>query len=236
MYANASTWRRRDKGFSMEGRSRSAGKARTRDKVLANEKATIEVRIDEETMAALLRERDIMGDHEVEATIRRRLTKGLMFAIVLGPTELKWHPIHRDAMTLTVELPIDAALQLEDTASDFGYGRDVLVATILSNEICKPMDVVSAEARQPYRPEEKTQVRRVPGKGNLYPVHLYMPGYQLVFIRMLANRELDRSIIIDEALLALARRVMSQDRVAGIEVSGEARIFARRMLELQATG
>ncbi|CAN5528807.1 hypothetical protein BH10PSE3_BH10PSE3_26880 [soil metagenome] len=220
----------------MEGRSENAGKARSRDAVLAQETATIDVRIDEETMAALLRERDIMGDHEVEATIQRRLTKGLMFAIVLGADELKWHPIHRDAMTLTVELPIDVALELEDKAGDFGYGRDVLVATILSNEICKPMDVVSAEARQPYRREEKTQVRRVPGKGNLYPVHLFIPGYQLVFMRMLANREVDRSIIIDEALLALARRVMSQDRVAGIEVSGEARIFARRMLELQATG
>jgi hypothetical protein len=220
----------------MEGRPQRRAKARSREKVLADEKATIEVRVDEATMAALLRERDIMGDHDVEATIERRLTKGLMFAIVLGPTELNWHPIHRDAMTLAVELPIDVALELEDTASNFGYGRDVLVATILSNEICKPMDVVSAEARQPYRREEKTQVRRVPGKGNLYPVHLYMPGYQLVFMRMLANREADRSIIIDEALLALARRVMSQDRVAGIEVSGEARVFARRMLELQATG
>lgn len=220
----------------MKGRSQSGGEARLREQVVAQSTETIDVRIDEETMAALLRERDTMGDDDVEATIRRRLTKGLMFAIVLGASELKWLPIHRDAMTLNVELPIDAALQLEDTANDFGYGRDVLVATILSNEICKPMDVVSAEARQPYRYPDKTKVRRVPGKGNLYPVHLYIPGYQLVFMRMLANREVDRSIVIDEALLALAHRVVTQDRVAGIEVSGEARIFARRMLELQATG
>lgn len=220
----------------MEGRPRRDGRATDRAKILAREKAMVDVRIDEDTMAALLRERDIMGDREVELTVQRRLTKGLMFAIVLGPSELDWRPIHRDAMSLSVELPIDAALQLEDTANEFGYGRDVLAATILSNEICKPMEVVSAEGHQPYRPEGKSQVRRVPGKGNLYPVHLYIPGYQLVFMRMLANREVDRSVVIDEALIALARRVVSQNNVAGIEVSGEARIFARKMLEFQAAG
>lgn len=219
----------------MQGRLRS-GAGTAREKILAQEHVAIDLRIDEATMTLLLRERDMMGDEAVEITIRRRLTKGLMFAIVLGAGELKWRPIHRDSITLAIDLPLDAALQLEEAAQDFGYGRDVLVATVLSNDSCKPMDVVSAESRGVQRADHKTYIRRVPGKGNLYPVHFYMPGYQLVFIRMLANREVDRSVIIDEALLALARRVVSDDHVAGVHVSGEARVFARKMLELSAAG
>jgi hypothetical protein len=219
----------------MEGHPQR-GRANSRDQFVAQERVSIELRIDEATMALLLHERDMMEDDTVEITIRRRLTKGLLFAIVLGPAELKWRPVHRDSMTLTVDLSIDAALQLEEAANDFGYGRDVLVATVLSNDICKPMDVVSAESRHPPRIDDRTHIRRAPGRGNLYPMHFYMPGYQLVFIRMLANHEVDRSAIIDEALLALARRVVSADRVAGVEVSGEAKLFARRMLELAATG
>ena len=220
----------------MDGRPQGGGSNTPRNQNLAQERVTIDLRIDEATMATLLRERDTMQDEAVEVTIRRRLTKGLLFAIVLGPDELKWRPVHRDSMTLAVDLSLDAALQLEEAANDFGYGRDVLIATVLSNDICKPMDVVSAESRRPTPVDVKTHIRRVPGKGNLYPMHFYMPGYQLVFIRMLANQEVDRSVIIDEALLALARRVVSDDRIAGIAVSGEARIFARRMLELSATG
>lgn len=207
---------------------------RSADEVRAQEKVTIEIRIDEETMTAMLRERAIMKDPEVEDTIRRRLTMGLLFAIILEPKELKWRPIHRDAMTLTVELPIAAALQLESTANDLGFGRDVLVATVLSNEICKPTDVLAAEDRQRHRYENKNPIRRVPGKGNLYPVQIFMPGYQLVFIRMLANGEVDRSVIIDEALVALARQILHQDRVAGIDIPVEARVFARKILELQS--
>ena len=69
-----------------------------------------------------------------------------------------------------------------------------------------------------------------PGKGNIYPVELLMPGYQLVFVRMLAGHFVDRALVLEEALLALARKIVRGDTVLGAPVSAEAFSFAQRMV------
>ncbi|MCI3181600.1 hypothetical protein C5708_15210 [Caulobacter sp. CCUG 60055] len=74
------------------------------------------------------------------------------------------------------------------------------------------------------------EARREPGRGNIYPVNFYMAGYQLVFIRMLAGENDDKALILEEALLALARQVVRGELVGGRLVSDEAYMFARRMV------
>ena len=115
-----------------------------------------------------------------------------------------------------------------------GYDRDVLIATILSNSICKPMAVVARETRS-YAASPSAgaaQIRREPGRGNIYPVQFFLPGYQLVFVRMLAGAFFDKAAIIEEALLALAKQVVRGDLVRGAPAGEDAQAFARRMVAL----
>lgn len=147
------------------------------------------VRLDEELMVAIHQECELMEDGDIGQTIRRRLTEGLVMAIVMGAKELVWRPIHRDSATLAVSVPAPVHEELGHCVETFGYDRDVLIATILSNSICKPMAVVARETRSyavsPFA--GAAQIRREPGRGNIYPVQFFLPGYQLVFVRMLAG-------------------------------------------------
>lgn len=204
----------------------SAGEADNQVEVLA--------RLDEELMAAIHQECELMEDGDIGQTIRRRLTEGLVMAIVMGTKELVWRPIHRDSATLAVRVPTPVHEELGHCVETFGYDRDVLIATILSNSICKPMAVVARETRSyavsPFA--GAAQIRREPGRGNIYPVQFFLPGYQLVFVRMLAGAFFDKAAIIEEALLALAKQVVRGDLVRGAPAGEDAQAFARRMVAL----
>lgn len=175
-----------------------------------------------------------MEDGDIGQTIRRRLTEGLVMAIVMGAKELVWRPIHRDSATLAVLVPTPVQEELGHCVETFGYDRDVLIATILSNSICKPMAVVARETRSyavsPFA--GAAQIRREPGRGNIYPVQFFLPGYQLVFVRMLAGAFFDKAAIIEEALLALAKQIVRGDLVRGAPAGEDAQAFARRMVAL----
>lgn len=192
------------------------------------------VRLDEELMVAIHQESELMKDGDIGQTIRRRLTEGLVMAIVMGAKELVWRPIHRDSATLAVRVPTPVHEELGHCVETFGYDRDVLIATILSNSICKPMAVVARETRS-YAASPSAgaaQIRREPGRGNIYPVQFFLPGYQLVFVRMLAGAFFDKAAIIEEALLALAKQVVRGDLVRGAPAGEDAQAFARRMVAL----
>lgn len=194
--------------------------------------ATVTLRINEDVMVSLLRERQIMGDEAIELTIARRLTSGLAMAKILGRGNLRWCPIHNDAFTMKMSLEVSSLEDLDQSAVEFGYGRDVLAATLLSDEACKPIEVAEGEAR--YRAafpmDAPSYVRREPGRGNIYPTLFHIPGYQLVFIRMVGAQMVDKELVIEEALLALARQALLTEHVGGIGLSDEAHAFARKMV------
>ncbi|MEW6392358.1 MAG: hypothetical protein AB1542_18355 [Pseudomonadota bacterium] len=187
------------------------------------------LKIDEETMAALIREGMLMNDSDVDCTIRRRLEEGAATARVMGPADLKLRPVHKKALNFQLKLDPLVVAELDKISDAWGYERDVVVVTILSDGICKPLDVVARERQM--APAADREVRREPGRGNIYPVELQIPGYQLVFVRMLAGHFTDRALVLEEALLALARKIVRGDDVLGAPVSDEARHFARRMVK-----
>lgn len=186
------------------------------------------LRIDEETMAALIQEGMLMNDGDVDSTIRRRLQEGVGMARIMGSRDLKLRPIHKNAFIFPLALDPQLIKDLNQLTEEWGYDRDVVIATILSDGICKPLDVVVRERQA--APAFEHEVRREPGKGNIYPVELLMPGYQLVFVRMLAGHFVDRALVLEEALLALARKIVRGDPVLGAPVSAEAFSFAQRMV------
>lgn len=188
----------------------------------------IALRIDEETMAALIEEGVLMDDSDVDDTVRRRLQEGARTASIMGPQDLKLRPVHKSAFNFRLMLDPALVADLDELAEAWGYERDVVVATILSDGICKPLDVVARERQ--VAPAFEREIRREPGKGNIYPVELQMPGYQLVFVRMLAGHFMDRALVLEEALLALARKIVRGDPVLGAPVSAEALHFAQRMV------
>lgn len=186
------------------------------------------LKIDEETMAALVEESTLMGDGDVEDAIRRRLQQGIGIAEIMGPRDLRLRPVHRGAFSFKLSLDLALADDLGLLADKWGYDRDVIVATILFDDLCKPFDVIVRERQ--VAPALEREVRREPGKGNIYPVELQMPGYQLVFVRMLAGFFPDRALVLEEALLALARNIVRGEPVLGAPVSPEALTFAQRMV------
>lgn len=183
-------------------------------------------------MVGLLREAGLMGDADVDGAIRRRLSSGLANACIVGPDELRWRPIRRDAFDYELTVSRATAGHLERYSNLWNYDRDVLIATILADEMCKPFEVVIRE-RSAARPQAGHQVRREPGKGNIYPVHFMMPGYQLVFMRMLGGQA-DKALVLEEALVALARQVVTSGAALGSSVTQEAFDFAQKMVSLAA--
>lgn len=63
-------------------------------------------------------------------------------------------------------------------------------------------------------------------------MQFFLPGYQLVFVRMLAGAFFDKAAIIEETLLALAKQVVRGDLVRGAPAGEDAQVFARRMVAL----
>ena len=106
------------------------------------------LRIDEETMAALIQEGMLMEDVDVDNTIRRRLQEGASMARVMGPQDLKLRPVHRSAFNFQLTLDPVVVEDLDELAEAWGYERDIVVATILSDGICKPLDVIARERLQ----------------------------------------------------------------------------------------
>lgn len=210
------------------------GVARTTDELADQGKAksavSVVLLIDESTMVALLRESELMGDGNVDDTIRRRLTDGLGNAAILGPHDLRWRPVRTDAFRYELPLAAEDLTALDRWAAHWNYDRDVVIATLLSDEFCKPLEVAVRERSLSYA--RSNHVQREPGRGNIYPVNFNMAGYQLVFIRMLAGEVSDRALVLEEALLALAKQVVRGGSVLGCPVTEEAYLFAQRMVSL----
>ena len=191
------------------------------------------VMVDAEMHAILIEEARLMDDQALETTILRRLSSGLDLAIALGPQLLKWRPIHRDARPFPVTVPPSTLEYLELASEEFGYDLDVLAATLIFDPSCRPLDVVGVEVKlRARRATADRALRNEPGKGNIYPVAFEMPGYQLVFIRMLAGRVISRAQVIEEALVALARQALATHEVAGFRLTGEAFDMASRMVAM----
>lgn len=184
----------------------------------------IDVPIDAELLQAMSEERDMLGDSSLEVTITRRLTQGVELADIAGP-ELLWRPVHQVSVPVAVTLSADTITQIDALAERLGFGTQVLLCTILYNDACKPWEVREAEANAPFAP-----LRWEPGKGKIYSLRVELPGYQIVFLRMLAGSYAKRDVMLSEAILALARQITKTGVVAGIPVEGEALEFAGKMV------
>jgi len=184
--------------------------------------------LDEEVCLAIVSEAALMGDADQLVTIRRRLSYGAWVASVVEQRDLAWRPIRNDAEAFEFELDSSVLSQLQFFADKCGYGLEVVIATMLASDACRPPEVATA-ARAAAASRDRS-LRWERGRGNIYPVHFELPGYQLVFLKLLSPSVVRRDEVLEEALLALARQVQHVDQVAGLEVSDEARAFARKMV------
>ncbi len=95
--------------------------------MLENGKVSIDIdvtlKIDEETMAALIQEGVLMGDAEVDSTIRRRLVEGLATARIMGPRDITLRPIHKGAFQLPLKLDSLLVKDLDELADAFFRNR-----------------------------------------------------------------------------------------------------------------
>lgn len=184
--------------------------------------------LDEEVWQTVVAEAALMGDTDQLVTIRRRLAYGSWLATIVSRPELAWRPIRRDAEVFVFEVDQSILTDLQLFAERCGYGLEVVIATILISDTCKPPEVASAERAQ--SAGRHRALRWEAGRGHIYPVRFELPGYQLVFLKLLSPSIVRRDAVLEEALLALARQVQHVDDVAGLEVTDEARAFARKMV------
>lgn len=184
--------------------------------------------MDSEIWDLVAAESALMGDADEVATIRRRLQYGRWLASIVDHRDLRWRPIQQGATGFEFELDRRVVAELQAFAQRCGYGLDVVIATILTNDLCKPPEVLDAEhALNSGKPRTLRWER---GQGHIYPASFELPGYQLVFLRLLSPSVVKRDAVVGEALIALARQIHHVRYVAGLEISDEARAFARKMI------
>lgn len=184
--------------------------------------------IDPEIWAQIADESSLMGDPDEAVTIRRRLAYGNWLTSIVDHSDLRWRPIRHGATAFEFELDRMVVAELKTFAELCGYGLDVVIATILTNDLCKPPEVLNAE--QVLNARKPRALRWERGHGHIYPASFELPGYQLVFLRLLSPSVVKRDAVVGEALVALARQVHHVRYVAGLEISDEARAFARKMI------
>jgi hypothetical protein len=186
---------------------------------------TVTVLLDEELQNALVAEGALLGDSQLTETIVRRLTQGVDLARIVGPAELLWRPVHAQAIAIDVVIDRSVAERLRVLADQCGYGLAVVVGTILYNDACRPWEARAIRSRAPFSP-----LRYEPGRGNIYSMRFDLPGYQIVFLKMLAGHAVGRDAVVGEALLALARQVHLTETFAGAPVTADALAFAHKMV------
>lgn len=213
-------------------RSRARRGGASFDLISDPQQSPVTLQIDAEILLAMQLEGELVGDHGVEETIARRLIQGVRLAQVVGPADLLWRPIRNGAEPTQVRLPLAAISALETLADEFQFPLEVLASTILYNDACKPWEV-----RQVEQPSAFGPLGWQPGRGNIYSMRFDLPGYQIVFLKMLGRRAVERDHVVGEALLALARQVRLVGAIGGLPVSEEAFEFAAKMIrnaDLQA--
>ena len=184
--------------------------------------------LDRDAWDNVIAEATLMGDADQLVTIRRRLTYGAWLASIVNRRDLHWRPIQQDAEIIEFELDRPVLNELHLFAERCGYGLEILIATLLTSDTCKPPEVVTAERAMIGASRRSLRWER--GRGHIYPVQFELPGYQLVFLKLLSPSVVKRDEVLEEALLALAREVQHVEHVAGVTVSDEARAFARKVM------
>jgi hypothetical protein len=197
--------------------------ARARDEDVA-----LRFLLDRDTMCALIDEAELMDDPDLDDAFRRRLNSGVVNAHLLGPDQLHWRPLKTDATPYELIINARVVRMLDRLSAALQYDRDVIITTILTDGLCMPFEVATRQRRQE-RLHPKAQVRREPGKGNIYPIDFLMPGYQIVFLKMLGG-PFEKGQVLEEALVALARQVVTTGKALGVTVTEEAFDFAKRMV------
>jgi len=216
---------RRQGHTGKRSRAPRAGRSFERALIAAPELGSVTLQIDAEILLAMQQEGELVGDQRVEETIARRLTQGVRLAQIVGSTDLLWRPIRNGAQSVEVHLPLAVIGAVEALADEFQFPFQVLASTILYNDACKPWEV-----RQVEQPSAFGPLGWQPGRGNIYSMRFDLPGYQIVFLKMLARRAVERDQVVGEALLALARHVRLVGAVGGLPVSEEAFEFAAKMV------
>lgn len=188
---------------------------------------TVTVLLDEELQMALEAECALLGDSQLTETIVRRLTQGVDLAPIVGRAELLWRPVHAQSVPLNIIIDRRVSERLGVLADLFGYETPVIICTILYNDACRPWEVRAIQSRAPFAP-----LRYEPGRGNIYSMRFDLPGYQIVFLKMLAGHTVGRDGVVGEALLALARQIHLTGTLSGVPVAAEALEFAQKMVRI----
>ncbi len=191
------------------------------------------IELDRFLVADLERERCLLGDDNLTSTLLRRIEVGIELVTGGAAAELDWRPLHRATQEVTIEVSPELATGLSAAANATGYEEQVLVAAFARSEACKPYDLRQVEYQYSVSRSDRREdriLRTEVGRGNIYRASFEMPGYQLAFVSMLGGGRLSQSMVIEAALLALAREACATNAVGDMPLSEEARAFADRMI------
>jgi len=196
-----------------------------------SDKANVEIFLDEIAVGILSEDINITGDASIETALLRRLCEGLRYLRIVGFGDISWRPILKDSYSISLNLAQTDIATLDEAADVSGYGKDVLVVSLLSSSICEPLEITLHRKEAIYSPSDAfRELRRIPGKGNIYPISFELPGYQIVFMKMLSGVHGDKELAIEAGLLALARQMLSGNLAPELEVTAESYAFAKRMV------
>lgn len=134
------------------------------------------------------------------------------------PTAI-WRAVPASGKRLELTLDGDLDFYIGSVAENLGQTKNVILQNLIEGG---PYDS---------EPANKTGLLRTePRRGRIYGFYFEMPGYQYSFLRALGEDELSGRDVLDEAIVALAEKVVLEGHVRGVHSSKHAIGFAEQLV------
>lgn len=184
-----------------------------------------------QVLAELDRERVLMGEASLDATIARRVEAGVAAMGVALDFVMDWRDPSRDGVQVVVTIPDGLKFALEEVGEHTSQSLDAVLVTFASSRHCKPSELSYADALASWSAPNKLEryAYTDDDHGPVYLTTVKMPGYWIEFFNLVGDRRLSLDSVLQLAIEALAREISDTRQVIGIPAGRETLSLARRI-------
>lgn len=136
------------------------------------------------------------------------------------PAGAIWKAVPKIGKSITLSLAKEDAAYLESMAEALGYDVRVVLQNLIEGG---PFDPA---------PANKTGLLRTEyNRGRIYGFYMEMPGYQYSFLREIGDTTLSGRDVLDEAIVALAEKLLANGEIRGVHPPQSTMDFAYRLID-----
>ena len=136
------------------------------------------------------------------------------------PVPAIWKAVPKTGKSITLGLSGEDAAYLDSMAEALGYDVDVVLQNLVEGG---PFDPA---------PANKTGLLRTEyNRGRIYGFYMEMPGYQYSFLRAIGDTTLSGRDVLDEAIVALAEKLVATGEISGVHPPQSTMDFANKLIK-----